>query len=451
MNSNIDHIRLHRTAKYFMDNGRASTYEEAMAILQGFGLTVIVGPEVSISSSHQIALLSLVNIARRTFLGGVEVVGLPEAPLLVKLVAADTLAEAVKKLGAAVSEDANAANPVALIGTCRHEPAKGAAWQLTWQGWRGGVTPARTKVRLSEDVNNPLAAALSAAVCAAELFAWYAGEHPMAGRRSAGLSLWKPDSDWMSSEEEPVLSYLPTRLWLIGLGNLGQAFAWLLACLPYRERSEVELILQDFDFTAESNDSTSLLSSLELVGCKKARAVADWFEHLGFVTHIEERRFGEWTRRAEHEPGVALCGVDNGLARSALGKTGFDLVVEAGLGAGPDGFRNFSMHTFPSSRAPEQIWSGEAASGSANLTSLPAYVALSNAGLDDCGLAQLASRTVGVPFVGLIAATLAISELLRRLHGGEGLELVSGSVTNLGDLNAVNMAFVPYAHGHTDV
>jgi hypothetical protein len=45
---------------------------------------------------------------------------------------------------------------------------------------------------------------------------------------------------------------------------------------------------------------------------------------------------------------------------------------------------------------------------------MPAYQSLKREGMDSCGLAQLASRTVGVPFVGLIAACLVVSELLRR-------------------------------------
>ena len=40
-------------------------------------------------------------------------------------------------------------------------------------------------------------------------------------------------------------SYLPSRLWLIGLGNLGQAFSWLLACLPY----ETQRARQNFPVT----------------------------------------------------------------------------------------------------------------------------------------------------------------------------------------------------------
>ncbi len=74
------HTTLHRTAKYFMDSGRAQTAEEAMDLLKSYGLTIAVGPEIHTSPAAQIALLTLVNLGRRTFLGGVEVVGLESAP-----------------------------------------------------------------------------------------------------------------------------------------------------------------------------------------------------------------------------------------------------------------------------------------------------------------------------------------------------------------------------------
>jgi len=294
-----------------------------------------------------------------------------------------------------------------------------------------------------------LAPALAAAICAGEAFAYHAGDHPMGGRRARGLSLWQPGADWLVPRDaEPILSYLPSRLWIIGVGNLGQAFSWLLACLPYHDRCEVELLLQDYDLMAPSNESTSILTFPSDVGRRKARCVSDWLEARGFTTMLDERRFGERTRRAQDEPGVALCGVDNALARVSLEKAGFDLVVEAGLGAGTNAFRSISLHCLPGSRTAEQIWSRHVGSPSGdNLQCRPAYQALKRKGIDACGLAQLASRTVGVPFVGVIAATLVIAELLRRLHGGPGFELIASSAAALGDVETVNMAFQPYPGG----
>jgi hypothetical protein len=79
---------------------------------------------------------------------------------------------------------------------------------------------------------------------------------------------------------------------------------------------------------------------------------------------------------------------------------------------------------------------------------MPAYQALKEAGMDPCGLTQLASRTVGVPFVGLIAGCLVISELLRRLNGGAALEFASGSVAALDHFERGPLQAPPYAAGH---
>lgn len=451
MNALIDHTRLHRTAKYFMDNGRAATHGDAMDILHGFGASIRVGPEAATSIAHQAALLTLVNLTRRTLLGGVEVLGVTDAPLLVPLARAHTLADAVAELGGTLAQSGNPLWPIVQIGTVP-QAANNTAWSLTWERWRGGVVPQHEVRRLADDEANPLAAAVAAAAAAAELFAWHVKDHPMAGRRAAGLSLWNPGANWLAPDEsEPPLSYLPSSVWLIGLGNLGQAFAWLLACLPYADRSMVELTLQDDDVIADSNDSTSLLSSLPLVGIKKTRVTVHWLEAAGFTTALEERRFGPWTLRGPHDPAVAFCGVDNAPTRADLGSAKFELVVEAGLGAGPGGFRNFSLHTFPASRRPDQIWRREDAGSAIDVSAMPAYSALRKSGLDTCGLAQLASRTVGVPFVGLIAAALAVSELLRRLHGAEGVETASGSALNLGDIACVRIPVSPYAFGHVPV
>jgi hypothetical protein len=44
--------------------------------------------------------------------------------------------------------------------------------------------------------------------------------------------------------------------------------------------------------------------------------------------------------------------------------------------------------------------------------------------LDRCGVTLLAGKAVGAPFIGAAAATLALSEVLRLLHGGAVHELI---------------------------
>lgn len=449
MREPVDHETLHRTAKYFMDNGRAASHEEAMGFLERFGLTICVGGDIATSPPHQGALLTLVNNARRTLLGGIEVADLPDCASLTRLAPDQPLIQAVRRLGGMPVSTIRENWPSALIGDAEPVASSAPCWRVTWDGWRGGVIPVRTGQRLGEHGGIGLAPALAAAVCAAEAFSYHAGDHPMAGRRAAGLSLWRPGRDWLAADhDEPALAYLPSRLWLIGLGNLGQAFAWLLALLPYRDPAEVQLMLQDFDRIAPSNDSTSLLSFLADIGRRKCRVVADWLDARGFETFVEERRFGPFTRRGDDEPGVALCGVDNALGRSVLEKAGFELIVEAGLGAGPQAFRSFSLHSFPASRSAAAIWSRQAALASESYEDQPAYGALKAAGMDPCGVAQLASRTVGVPFVGLVAGCLVVSELLRRLNGGTALEFASGSTAALGDFEWGILDAPFYTAGH---
>lgn len=452
MNAPLDHNTLHRGAKYFMDTGRARTHAEAVGMLETYGLSIQINPTTAATTNGQIALLTLVNIGRRTFLGGVEVSGVPDVPCRVRLASATRLRDAVTELGGTCIDRPRSDWPLAAIGDIEQPTTSAPVWRLHWSGWRGGVLPAHLGAAYTDDVALPLAACLAASACAAEVFAFHAADHMMAGKRAAGLSLWSPGVDWLDADpKEPSLSYLPSRLWLIGLGNLGQAYAWLLACLPYRQPSEVQLTLQDFDRLEVSNDSTSVLSSLVAVGNKKARHVSGWLESRGFSTAIVEQRFTRDTRPQGDDPRVALCGVDNPLARSVLEEAGFDLVVESGLGAGPGGFRNFSLHSFPSSLCAKDLWRPRAGTDVADVSNMPAYEELRKSGADRCGLAQLASRTIGVPFVGLTAGLLVISELLRRLHGGPSLELVSGSLLSLTDLEAISMKSVPYRYGHVTV
>lgn len=451
MSRPVDHTTLHRTAKYFMDSGRAKTHKAAMKMLKGFGLTIHAGPEVATSPDHQTALLTLVNVARRTFLAGIEVVGLQEGPCISPLMPAGSLRDAVLRLGGKAVSAARPDWPSAVIGTVGAAALQWPSWRVTWEGWRGGVVPLGFGSALSEQGAMAFAPILAAAVCAGEVFAYHAGDHSLAGRRPAGLSLWRPGADWeLADGGEPLLAYLPSSLWLIGLGNLGQAFAWLLNSLPYVDRTKVQLLLQDFDRVSKSNVSTSLLTFARHVRRRKARVVAEWLEARGFETTLDERRFGAWSTRATSEPGVALCGVDNALARASLENVGFDLAVEAGLGAGPEAFRSFSIHSFPASHSAEALWSRQVATRDATYDDRPAYQALQKAGLDRCGVALLGSRTVSVPFVGLIAASLALAELLRRLNGGVTLELASGSVLALEDVEAVEFRASTYPGAYVD-
>jgi len=145
--------------------------------------------------------------------------------------------------------------------------------------------------------------------------------------------------------------------------------------------------------------------------------MAAWAEHQGFRTQILERKFAANFQVSEEEPTIALCGVDNAAARAALGDVGFRFIVNAGLGAGPVDFMAMRFYTFPGPKNPRAIWGTPRGKASAPIDR-PAYRALRDAGIDDCGLTLLAERTVGAPFVGVTAAAITVAEILRALHGG---------------------------------
>jgi hypothetical protein len=199
--------------------------------------------------------------------------------------------------------------------------------------------------------------------------------------------------------------------------------------LPYRQSNGAKLFLQDMDVITPSTESTSILTDHRLVGQRKARAMAGWAERRGFETLLCERRFDGNTVRRQDEPGLALCGVDNALARRSLDAVGFDLVVEAGLGRGYDDFRALRVHTLPASRPASEIWRTEETRQVG--LDLPAYRQLQTDGMDQCGVTLLAGKAVGAPFVGAVAATLVLSEVLRSLHGGPVHELIDLDLTSV--------------------
>ena len=123
------------------------------------------------------------------------------------------------------------------------------------------------------------------------------------------------------------------------------------------------------------------------------------------------------------DPAIALCGLDNAAGRRALDQVGFDLIVEAGLGRGNRDFRTMRLHVLPGRRAAADLW--KQTRECERVEERPAYLKLLADGvLDRCGMTLLAGKAVGAPFVGSLAAALALAEILRLLHGGSLHQLI---------------------------
>lgn len=423
---------VHRGVKIALDSGEAKSIGEAYELFRSYRLGLLVGPEITESPAHQAALLTAVNIGARAMLGGVTVAGNIDAPLLVNVPGATTVADAVTSLGAQIIADLPEGVPTLLIGTVDSKvPLPPCTLRVVFRDWRGGVVPLDDQTQVETGDAITPAAILAAAIGVGEVFQHLRG-NPIAGRRTVGMSLWVPGhADWETAPEGPLEILLPAKLWLIGLGHLGQAYLWVLGLLPYEHPEKVMLFLQDYDRLAKSNESTSLLTNSSLIGQLKTRTMAHWAESRGFKTRLVERRYAGGIQVAEDEPRVALGGVDNPEARAAYEDAGFDWIIEAGLGTGPVEYNAIRLHTFPASTTAQSKWGGALTDSKTKTRNNPAYDQLSADGMEECGLIQLASRSVGVPFVGTVAATLAIAEVLRQLNGGPTSEVIDMTLRDL--------------------
>lgn len=411
---------MHRLAKMALDTGEVSSPEEALKLFSGYRLRIHLGDWWANTLAGQACFLTALNTAVRAFLGGVEVVGDLTPTLRVPLFDGREARGVVEELGGVVSSGTPCDVPTLVLGDGMLSSTSSFCVRLSWDAWCASVSPIAAGEHLAGRVDNPLAGVAAAALGVNEAFLHIRGDLPEAGHRAVGLSLWNPLAIGDCHAEEhkgPALAYLPTALWLVGLGHLGQAYAWTAGMLPYPKDQRPHLVLQDFDRVAPSNLSTCLLVRTGDLGQRKTRLVAERLEASGFTTDIVERRIAANHCVLNGEPTTALFGVDNVDARRDLESATFALVVEAGLGSGYRDFRNIRTHTFPGQRKPSEIWTADATVQRAvELNSV--YRRLADERNDECGMTQLASRAVATPFVGALAATLVLAEVIRPLHGG---------------------------------
>lgn len=411
------------------------SYAQAMETLGQFQLNLICGEEISRSSALQAALLTAVNTGKRAFLGGVSVEMPSHVELLVPWPGVGSLNEIVESLGARFTRACHSDRSHTLYFGAATEPVPDAL-SVICSGWRGGVAPAELAIALDDDIDFALGGVLAGALGVARGFLRVCGLSSRFVERPLGVSLWRPDLDWTDDEAAgPELQYLPSKLWFLGLGHLGQAFLWNTALLPYERPKDTLFLLHDFDRVVSGNWSAGLLCEKNAPGRFKTRLCSEWLEARGFRTRICERRFDATVRRDDDEPYIALCGFDSASARQSLERAGFAYVMECGLGGNVDSFDQFSLHTFPeASRTAAQIWAeGE----SANSPVRPALRAAFHT-QDPCGILAdtLAGKALSSSFVGAYSGALAIAEVLRGLHGGVRCEVINGQLRSNSPLRA---------------
>ena len=440
----LDPDRLSRTLKIELDEGRAASLEEAEALTRSYRLQIAVGSGLVGRPAKQMALLTAINAGVRAFPGGVAVCSSEDLVLETAWFRGERLNSVVDSFGAVNVDTLTADAPSVAIGDVADAPGTVLIYPET-RGWSAGVThmPPRPSTAVGE---LSLAGILAGALAVSEAFQLVRG-NPQAGRREIGLSLWRPDLDWRLDEAiGPACRYLPAQWWLLGLGHLGQAYAWAIGSLPFADPARVQIYLQDPQTLVEANWSTGMLTTKTIGRERKTRLVASSLESIGFETFMVERRFDGRMHRRVDEPGLALIGFDDPRPRRDLDSAGFDHVVDIGLGQGSR-YLDMTLHVLPSSRTAGEIWPSHAGSDALRLLQLPAYRAMIeqrsraegiSKEVAGCGLTELAGRTVGAAFVGAASATLAVAEPLRLLHSGASFETISLS------LNAIAQRLVQF-------
>ncbi|WP_420443040.1 hypothetical protein [Candidatus Poriferisodalis sp.] len=422
MNS-VGRDELNRTAKILLDGNQASDIAEAYRRLEDLVLQIELGPGIAADLAAQAALLTALNAGRRAMLGGVEVTIADNPQLTLPWARGRTLVDAIEEFGGTVVDGLDLDRPTLRIAMPprSHQGRRELQLDLTWNGWCGGVTETADAGRCEPAI--PLAGVVAGALGVSEVFQHMVGS-PVAGRRTVGLSLWRPDLDWRPPGAlGPTLQYLPSGVWLLGLGHLGQANAWSIGCLPYEHPEELEVFLVDFDVVVKANWSTGLLTKRADIGRLKTRMVQQCLEVLGHRTRLVERRFDDRTVPHLQEPKLALAGFDKPEPRRALGKK-FCRVVDAGLGAGSTDYLDMLIHSFPSQLTPESAFPD---TEPVERQLVPAYEAEIGHCIDKgeqpgdahCGVVELAGATAAASFVGAIAGALNVAELLRILHDGQ--------------------------------
>lgn len=385
---------LNRTIKLAMDEGRVGSYEEALALFSSFKLRIVVKPGFSATPEIEACVLTLLNTAPRTFLGGVELVGPLKEQCTKAWFAGETLGDVATKLGVSTTLDEMGDTPTIHTGGGEAEPNTPFWLGITLQSNGFTLSPDEAKVG-SETC--PIEVGIAAAGAALnEAFHHMYRKTPLAGQREIHWELpCRPNPNPISS------------LWLIGLGHLGQAFLWALA-LKGNHTLPGSIRLTDFDNISPSSMSTCLLVNKQDIGQKKVDVVAEKLKLLGVQVQRDYERL-ELDKAQEMLPkqDLGVVAVDNITLRRTLDRLSTKRTLEAGIGDGPEGFTRIQMHAFPSQRKARDIWSGEDPKSSKAIDiSQPAYQALLKTSGDECGTTLVAGRSISTPFIGAFAGAI---------------------------------------------
>ena len=426
---------LARISKILVD-GNHVTYDEAQSTLRNLRLHIVVGRSAT-SPAAQAAILTIVAAGLRTFAGGIRLSGAVDVPLVTSLpVDAPTLGDAAVELGAGDFD--GAATQTILVGAGTDD-ADVQGIRTWWRGWRAGASTDNSADREIAQTN-PLVGIAGGALAVAAAF--------QAARTAAApeleIDLWPATADAPAPGFNEI--FLPSSIWMVGLGNLGQAYLWALSALPYADPSKVTLVLQDHDRVTDENWATSILVRRTDHGKLKNQIGERWAGAKGFSVRRLDRRLLPHDRLDDDDPRLALSGVDKIAVRRLLIDTGFDCVVDAGLGMTSDTFDRFRITVFDKDYRPETHFKDiDDPARPAAVPANEAYQALEKE-IGTCGTVEIAGASAAAPFVSALAATIAVTRAIAIASGRDVLRSEVGRALDSAE-NRCSPAITPRARG----
>lgn len=398
-------LALTRIAKSLVDSEGIS-FDEAQARLRKFSLEIVVADDATSLTAHS-AILTAISVASRTFIGGVRVAGYINQPLNSSVpLRARMLDAAALEVGA--SDFDGAASHRIIIGSSGVAAQPGDIW-TGWQGWQCAAAPYSLDC---DNGDNPLTGIAAGALAVSEAFNT---ARDLNSSDRAEVNLWPT----VEGEAAPNFAeiFLPGALWIVGLGNLGQAYLWALSSLPYADPSQVTLVIQDRDRVTEENWATSILVREEVYGALKTKVAESWGVSCGFDVRRIDRRLLASDRVDHDEPRMALCGVDKVNVRAGMADIGFECIVDAGLGRTADDFDRYRVTIFDAERPIDKHF--EDSHDIMPIGQVPeedAYKVLEKE-IGNCGAVAIAGASVAAAFVSTIAAAAVVTRAIAAVSG----------------------------------
>jgi hypothetical protein len=412
-----------RTALLGVHDGTRETIGAALEAHAATGI-VIVADGATTDLHGQAALHTAVATAVRAF-GQVVVIADNNQVLAAGPHRGHTVGQMIAQEGARPAvelSDLPADWPVLYLGDFVPPTAGGGVrLRAACAGWIAHVQPAdlRTSARAGVE-GNVLAAIAAAALGVHEAFGTVRKRPGSdAGWRTITLNLWKPGTE----TDGPALAYAPAAWWLVGLGHLGQAYAWVLSWLIYDDPAQIQVVLQDDQRLVDANHSTGLLTPDKPAPVRKTRIAATVLEQAGFDVVVLDRRLDHNSRILPEDVHVALLGVDSLKPRRLITDVGWKLAIDAGLGIGPADFNAILLRRFPAQVPSDQVAGWKADIPEQRRAATPALTELARHDL--CGSVQLAGTAVGAAFVGVVAAATVVAQAARAGLVGDGFDVIN--------------------------